>query len=270
MVGIISLRPLNPFKYLVGDECSLLVQAKKGSQGDGWGVGCYRDGRLTCVIKSSRPVYEEEGLFKALCRVLESDIIIAHVRKASNPRRLPRERLIAVENSQPFHYKNYLFVHNGSLTLPDEVEERLGDYKALIKGVNDSEVYFVYLIKEWEAYGDALKALKAVEEGLWDVWKRGRKGGVDAPYSSLNAIFSDGRRLYAVSRYLEKWREKRSLCYGDSEYFRMAYKLDGESLVVASERTDRGEWRTLSDGEVLIAELKDGRIEHCVVSLKTV
>ncbi len=264
MVGVLSVRPTSPYKYLVEDECSLLAQARVGGQGDGWGIGYYEGGRAR-VYRSPRAAYEEEGLFRYLSATVKSGIVIAHVRRASNPRGLPRSALISEVNSQPFAHGRYLFAHNGTVYVPDELRRALGRYERLVKGLNDSEAYFAYLVKEWEARGDIAEAIRAVEEGMWEALRR---SGIkrEHPYSSLNAIFSDGRGLYALTLYLEG-RGKRSLCYGDSEYFRLAYRCDGETLVVASERTDRSEWRAMGNGELLVAELRGGSVRYRVIRL---
>jgi len=264
MIGIISTKPTNPSKYLIDDECSLLIQARKGEQSDGWGIGYYEKGKLR-VFKSPNPVYEEEEVLRSFSTQISSKLIIAHVRKASNPRGLPSHMLIGVENSQPFFYKNYLFVHNGAIYMPDEVAETLGKYKDLIKGVNDSEVYFAYLVKEWETKGDVVEAIEAVERGLWNVLESSEKR-LSRPYSSLNAIFSDGVRLYALTLYLVG-KDIRSICYEDSEYFRLAYYYDDDILVVASERTNDNEWKLMNNGELLIAELREGKVSYRVLKL---
>lgn len=264
MIGVISVKSTNLLKYLVNDECSLLVQARKGEQSDGWGIGYYKGGKVR-VFKSPNPVYKEEKVFKDISTRINSKLIIAHVRKASNPRGLPKHMLIGVENSQPFFYKNYLFAHNGTIYIPDEVTETLGKYKELIKGVNDSEVYFAYLIKEWEAKGNIIKAIETVEKGLWDILEKSKRKP-HRPYSSLNAIFSDGIRLYALTLYLTG-KNIHSICYGDSEYFRLAYYYDDDTLIVASERTNDNEWKLMNNGELLIAEIQNDKVNYQIIRL---
>ncbi|RLE97425.1 MAG: hypothetical protein DRJ96_03940 [Thermoprotei archaeon] len=264
MLGLISVRPVDAAKYLVEDECSLLAQAIKGDQGDGWGVGYYACGEPR-VVKSPRPVWEEAERFKRVASQAASHIIIAHVRKASNPRGLPRERLIGLENTQPFHHGRYLFAHNGTIYVPDEAAAMLGEYRRIIKGVNDSEVYFAHLVKALEECGDVVEALREVEAALWRAL-RASGSGRDTPYSSLNAIFSDGVRLYALTLY-RKGRDMKSLCYRDAEYFRMAYRHEGDTLVVASERTCSGGWSLLNNGELLIAEPAGGEVAYRVVKV---
>ncbi len=260
LLAMISSKPASLYFHLVEAECSLLKQAKAGKQSDGWGIGYYLNGK-PFIVKSPGAAYEEEDLFKNAAREIKSNIIIAHVRKASNPRGLPREKLIGMENTQPFNYSLYLFAHNGTVRAL-KVFDRLESYKSIVKGVNDSEIYFALLIKEWEETGDPIEALKAVEEELWKVAE-----GPKNPFSSLNAVFSDGERIYAVNRYVEGHGRK-SLCYGDSEIFRMCYMYTGDRLVVSSERTCDGPWSPLSDGHVLVAEACGDRVEYRITRLK--
>ncbi|MCD6095833.1 MAG: class II glutamine amidotransferase [Thermoprotei archaeon] len=262
MIGIISVRPTSLYKYLVEDECSLLIQAEKGKQSDGWGIGYYERGKLR-IFKSPRPVYEEKELFINLGQRTVSNIIIAHVRKASNPRNLPKERLISLENTQPFYYENYLFVHNGTIYYPDEVLSVLGEYRSLVKGINDSEVYFALLMKGLEEKGgDFIEAIKFAKEILWKVFNRITKRKHKLPYSSLNTIFSDGKRLYAFSHYLSQ-SDLKSICYKDSPYFRMVYYYNDKFLVIASEKTNKSDnWKPLEDSNVLIAEVNNDRVEY--------
>ena len=264
MLGIISVKPISPSKYLIKDECSLLIQAVKGKQSDGWGIGYYVSNNLN-VFKSPKPVYEEKDMFKIMCRKIKANIIIAHVRKASNPRNLPKEKLISKESSQPFYYKKYLFVHNGTIYIPDDVIEFLDEYKSIIRGVNDSEVYFAFLLKKLAETGDLIKAFREVERDLWNILKRSGKE-IKYPYSSLNMIFSDGTKIYALTRYL-RGKNLNSICYGDTKYYRMSYYCNGEILIVSSEKTNRDDWRTMNNGELLIAEKIGDKINYRILNV---
>lgn len=260
MVGVLSVNTINPLYYLVKAPCSLLTQAEIGSQGDGWGIGYYDKNRLK-VIKSPKPAYEERDVFLNACNSIRTNLFIAHVRKASNPRGLPRDKLIGLENTQPFYYGNFLFAHNGSIRALNVVD-KLGEYRKLMKGVNDSEIFFVLLLKYWSLYGsNIVKVIKSVEEDLQDSCEEGKN-----PYSSLNAIFSDGKRLYAINRYIEG-KDLSSICYKDSEYFRMVYQYNESNIVIASEKLDKNRWHSLSNGEVLIAEVIKDRVEYKVLHL---
>ncbi|MEM2821690.1 MAG: class II glutamine amidotransferase, partial [Thermoproteota archaeon] len=165
MLGAMFVESNSVENHLLDAECSILKQAVKGGQSDGWGIGFYM-GRVPIVFKSEKAVYEEEEKFKEVAKSTKGRIIIVHVRKASNPRGLPRERLISPENSQPFNYSNYLLAHNGSINIPDEVIKRLGPYGEFVKSNNDSEVYFYLLLSLIEKENDVITAFKNVEKTL--------------------------------------------------------------------------------------------------------
>lgn len=263
MVGAISTGRVNVDRYLLRSECSLLAQAVKGSQGDGWGLAWYADGSPR-VVKSEKPVYKELDVFEKVVREVSTRILIAHVRKASNPRKLPKELLIGLRETQPFRHGNKVLAHNGVIRIPDEAMSLLGDYRSLVKGNNDSEVYFALLMKEWEKLGEVSEALKAVEEDLWKAL-RSSNADLSIPFSSLNAVFSDGERLYAYNRFSEEEDilSLRSVCYKDSPYYLMTYRIEEGELVVASEKLWRGsEWKPLENGALLTAWIERDEIRY--------
>lgn len=265
IVGVISAEPVKVTHYLINAECSLFNQAVKGKQGDGWGIGWYT-GRSLKIFKSEKAVYDEIDVFKRVVEDISSKIVIAHVRKASNPRNLPRKEIIGWENSQPFRYQGRVFAHNGVLRIPDEVAEALGEYRDLIKGKNDSEVYFALLMREWDLMKDVAHALRSLEEALWKALEKSDKE-YPSPYSSLNAVFSDGERLYAYNRYSTEKEivSLKSLCYGDDPYYEMTFLPRDDMLIVASEKLWKSsEWRKLSNGELLTAWIEDAKIRYQV------
>ena len=91
LFGILSVNALNAEKYLVEDECSLFSQSNvnpKRLQRDGWGIGYYVNG-APLLVKSPKPVYEDENRFVSVVKGATSKLIVAHIRSASNPRGLP-------------------------------------------------------------------------------------------------------------------------------------------------------------------------------------
>ena len=260
MLGLIGVKPITPLKHLIKAECSLLRQAELGKQKDGWGIGYYLDGSPR-LFRSEKPVYSEPDLLGKIAASISSRIIIAHVRKASNPRGLPRDELIGVENSQPFKYHNRLFAHNGTIRAVDEVMEFLGEYRSIIMGNNDSEVYFALLMRGWDLKGDVREALRWIERIFLKAIKSSDKD-YGNPYTSLNAIFSDGKKLYAYNRYLEGGGLK-SVCYRDSPYYTLTFQDEGDVLVIASEKLWRdGSWMNLGNGDLLIAWVEGDGIRY--------
>lgn len=262
MLGAMFVESNSVENHLLDAECSILKQAVKGGQSDGWGIGFYM-GRVPIVFKSEKAVYEEEEKFKEVAKSTKGRIIIVHVRKASNPRGLPRERLISPENSQPFNYSNYLLAHNGSINIPDEVIKRLGPYGEFVKSNNDSEVYFYLLLSLIEKENDVITAFKNVEKTLMEIFVEEKPSRFETPFTSLNTVFSDGEKLYAFSRYLTN--PGKSICYGDSPVFEMCFKFDEKHLVVASEKTEKGVWHPLRNNNLLTCWVEENRIKHEIV-----
>jgi len=259
LFGMLSVKASNPRKYLLEDPCSIYVQSKVDPsrlQSDGWGIGFYVEG-VPKVIKGEKPVYREYEKFASVVQIASSRVVLAHIRRASNPKGLSREQLISIENSQPFSYEKYIFVHNGAITIPDEVAECLGEWKGRVRGLNDSEVYFWYVAKEMTngaSFQEAIERFKKVLSVLWQ--RRSEKFNHDRPYIGLNVLFSDGERLYAYCKYGSEDESKLSLCLKHQPVFKMSYVADSACLVVASEKTNREDkWQVLKSGQLLTGQV---------------
>jgi len=253
------------WKYLLEDPCSMYVQSKvdpRRRQGDGWGIGFYVDD-VSTVIKSEKPVYTERQKFASAVQVASSRIVLAHIRRASNPRGLPRERLISIENSQPFSYDKYVFVHNGTIRIPDEVAECLGEWENMLKGLNDSEVYFWYIVKRVTEGASFPEAVGKFQEELSVLWQKIReRHNCDRPYVGLNVLFSDGENLYAYCKYDSRDESELSLCLRDQPVFQMSYLPDSTRLIVVSEKTNREEeWQVLKSGQLLTGRILGHNVE---------
>src|SRR5690348_7784226 len=149
----ISPTPASASDFLVRKKLSLLRQSHcnpKGLQKDGWGLGYWnaREGGWT-LVKSPGAVFRQKTRFRAAAQAARSSFVLAHVRHASNPKKLPKEKILGLENTQPFAYKNLIFAHNGTLNIPDEVARTLGTYRKRLRGHNDSEVLFWLFVKAW-------------------------------------------------------------------------------------------------------------------------
>lgn len=269
----ISPKPQNARDLLVDSCFSILRQSnfnKNNLQKDGWGLAYFKGGEHPSIYKSPGPLYEESERFTRFASRTCSRVIIGHIRAASNPRGLPFKRLISMENTQPFTDGRWVFAHNGTLEIPLEVARRLGILRKKLKGFNDSEVYFWQFIKFQRAVKDVAEALKACVRENWEVWKscRGRYPGKRAPYTSLNAVFTDGRRLYAFNHFLDhiaaskgRWEAAdRALCAAGRPWSVMSFSRRKQRLVIASEDLDRGSWRRMRPPELICAEVRSGRL----------
>jgi predicted glutamine amidotransferase len=253
ILASISDESISMKKQMIDDPCSLLNQStarKDKLQQDGWGVAWY-DGSWN-IEKSPMPVFEEKEKLERLAERKYS-LMIAHIRKASNPMDLPIEKLRAYENTQPFHYNNWVFAHNGQINYPDKVKSSMGEWAERVQGINDSEVYFWLLMKYIEEMENVRDAIKCAIEHLYEV--QNEIGEEKDPFTALNMVLSDGERLYALCKY--DGRGKESLCFKDRPYYQMQYLKTEKGAIIASEKTSQDGWKPIEDGNLLVVE-RDG------------
>jgi len=252
----------NAGEFLREKECSLLAQSNSEPehlQQDGWGVAVFSNGWK--VVRGTAPVFDDPG-FSGM--EPEGRIVIAHIRRASNPLGLPMEELRAPENIQPYRYGNMVFAHNGTIKIPEEMRPYLGDFAGMVQGKNDSEIYFWLLMKNLQSEGEVKRAVLRTVADLNDAGEKvseEKKERLKRPYRGLNFVMSDGKNLYAYCRHDGVKDAGPTLCYKDAPYYRMVYREEKGGVVVASERMDNGEWKGMEDGEMLTAWIKNGEIK---------
>jgi predicted glutamine amidotransferase len=258
--------PMEPAEpWLVTTDRSLLAQSNVNPemrQSDGWGIAWYPSTRVPRVEKGIGGAYEphERDRFVQAAKLATGPVVLGHLRHASNPMGLPHERLIALENSQPFVHGSTLFAHNGSIQFPGETRALLGKFEGRVQGVNDSEILFWLLVKHSEETGDPLGAYTRTVADLVKVWNEKGRPEV-GPYTGLNVVFSRApNELWVFCHWLGE--HGGSLSDPKRPYYEMAYTADAKHAVVGSEPFDskRSDWRTLSNGQYLLANASGGLI----------
>src|SRR5579864_9366355 len=149
LIGAISSAKIDSQNFLYTSAQSLLRQSdidRRRKQGDGWGIG-YFDRGQSVIIKSPRAMYRERARVRRAAIAAKGNTLVGHVRWASNPLKLKRSALIGRAHTQPFTHGKWIFAHNGTLFIPKEVTARLGPWKSHIRGKNDSEVLFYWMMK---------------------------------------------------------------------------------------------------------------------------
>ncbi len=255
--------------WLATSERSLLRQSDASSaqiQTDGWGIAWVTPGEPRHLEKGIRGAHEpgEIERFRAAAHRARGPLVMAHLRKASNPMKLPEDRLRALENSQPFAFRQTLFAHNGSIFFPRETRPLLGAYEEKVQGINDSEILFLLLLKRLDEIPEPVAAYSRVMADLFRVWQeRGSPRG--GPYSGLNVLFSRGpEELFAFCN--SRGEHGTGLLDTSAPYYQMAYRADPREVVVASEPCDANAsgWKPLVNGQYLHA-----RVERGLVGLRT-
>ncbi|MDE2490523.1 MAG: class II glutamine amidotransferase [Elusimicrobia bacterium] len=245
MLAQVSPRPADARVLIAGPECSLLAQADadpKNPQTDGWGLAWFgADGRPR-VVKSGRAAPSERERLSRAAGEAVSTIVIAHVRAAS------KGCPVDDAHAHPFEDGGWVFAHNGTLAIHREVAEALGPRRARLETRSDSEVYFQQFLKHLEACGEPSRAFEACVAENWRIWEscRARYPGVPAPYTSLNALASDGRALHVLCHAASRGLAECGVCHPDQPWSVMSESSRGGRWLVSSEGADRGEWTRLS------------------------
>jgi glutamine amidotransferase len=162
--------------------------------GDGFGVAWFKPSaaRGPAVFHSISPAWNNRNL-RSLARVVESPVILAHVRAA------PRNSAVSEANCHPFQHDRHVFMHNGEVGGFADIRRDLvlrlsAESFARIEGSTDSEHVFALFLDRLaersepdaaDAMAEAMRA--AVREIL--VLVREHDG---ARPSYLNLAVSDG------------------------------------------------------------------------------
>jgi predicted glutamine amidotransferase len=260
----ISPEPKRAAEFLVQTEYALLKQSgldPNRPQKDGWGIGHFENGKAI-VIKSCLPAYEEPQSVKKAADQAISKTIVGHIRAATNPRGIDPKNLLTEKNSQPFENGEWIFAHNGTIQIPDEIAERLGPLKNRIASLSDSEIYFWQFIKFVKETGNPTEAFMRCVEELWDVWKECGKKYPDktAPYTSLNAVVANENSLYAFCHAAITPQPDQSLCRVEQPWYTLNFSERSGTLIVASEGLDREQWSFLAPPEILSAQISGANL----------
>ncbi len=265
LYGQISSTSQNASDYLADVDRSLFRQSnyrRKDYQQDGWGIGSFK-GTQARLVKSPRAVFDEAPRFRRVASQTRSQIVIGHLRAASNPMGLSKRQLMRAENAQPFTDGKFIFAHNGTVLIAKDVRRFLGPYRERMQGSNDSEIYFWQFRKFYDLYGDIPAALEACVREQWTLFEYGRRTRrkkLDAPYLGLNTLVSDGRSLHAMCLFPNK-HPKISLFNPKLQWGRMSYARRDNRVIFASEEIDAQSWNHFRTPEIISATLSGGSVE---------
>jgi glutamine amidotransferase len=268
LFAAISTATLSSSHFLKYAPQSLLFQShvdRKRLQGDGWGLGWFENGKPQ-IYKSPRAIYRDMPALNQASQRSGGNVLLGHIRWASNPLKLPKRELIGMTHTQPFTHGPWLFVHNGTLYIPREVKAALGPWAKFVKGKNDSEVLFYWILKylSHKGRGDIVRAVRAALKGLDQVWKTCRKQYplYAYPYHGLNWVLSNGQMMIAFCYVDPRGFSKTGALVNKSQpYYQMQLQQTDQTVTLASEPlTPETHWDPIRHGELLIVENKLDRI----------
>ena len=255
----ISIKPESARDLLVDSEFSLLRQADGDAanpQKDGWGMAWFdADGRPR-VTKSGGSASAERESFTRAADAAVSPVVVGHLRAASNPH-------VDREHAHPFEDEGWVFVHNGTLTVSKEVAAALGPRAGRLRTDSDSEIYFQQFLKHLAASQDPSRAFEACVAENWRLWEscRGRYPDASTPYTSLNAIASDGRGIHALCHASRRGLAESAVFHPGQPWSVMSFATRGGRFVLSSEGEDGGDWTRRAPPDTISAGPMGSRID---------
>lgn len=255
----VSTKPESARDLLVDSEFSLLRQADgdpKNPQKDGWGVAWFGADGSPLVTKSGGSAVVEREAFARAADAARSSVVVGHLRAASNP-------TVNEAYAHPFEDEGWVFIHNGTLTIAEEVAEALGPRRSRLKTGSDSEIYFQQFLKHFAATKDPSRAFEACVAENWTLWQACRSAYPDAatPYTSLNAIAADGRGIHALCHASRRGLAECAVFTPGQPWSIMSFTTRGGRFILSSEGEDGGDWTRLSPPETISAVPMGSRIE---------
>lgn len=213
---------------------------------DGFGFAWYNDNGQTGRYRQTLPIWSDANLHD-FCSSLHRSLWLCYVRSATT------DIATSIENTQPFFYQSWQFMHNGYINdfkknirakirqlLPVEIENR-------IEGTTDSEYLFALIIYFFKQHDDMKKAITESFKQL--------KKWLGKERALLNILLSDGVQIIATSHAING--ECPTLYYGkDIEGFPKHCQL------IASERlNDDSHWKKIDAHNIIT--LRPGKLMEC-------
>jgi len=229
LLGSVSRTPVTVDQVLGTGRRAFLELAVK--HGDGWGHAWSSGGSLR-VTKAPGSALDDAD-FAAVAGGEPAEAALTHLRWATLGLH------IGLDNTHPFTDGTVAFAHNGSIAPPAALDALIApDVAGRREGDTDSERYFLALLSRLPGR-DAGTALATTVRDIL---------ASEATVLSLNCMLLTPDALYAVCSYAEGHQE-------DPHYYPLLYRATGETVVVASTGwTDRADWRSLTNGQMLVVE----------------
>jgi len=261
LIGIVASEPTE-FGLVLTDAPRSLASLSR-EHPDGWGIAIHHDpspratkagppNALWTLHKGTESAHHDER-FHELAAKSRGHVLVAHVRqKTVGPTRL--------ENTHPFVRDGWVFAHNGTIHLQDEVRSRCSARRLReISGDTDSELFFAYLLTQLDERGlvrlhdeDARSAATQLLHELTSGLREEQIGAFNFLLSDGDTTFAHrfGRSLYVLERVpSDPVRTVRELDRGAEIVTRWTSRR--HAIFVASERMTDEPWREVPDGTLL-------------------
>lgn len=227
-----------------------------GEHPHGWGVAVYDAQEGWRVQK--RPVRASEcEHFQRASSSINGELLLAHVRA----RTIGESSLV---NTHPFQRGRWLFAHNGTIANLDFLRESISeDRRRSIEGQTDSELFFSYLLTQFDAAGVTdLPPDARTDEALLAALQKALSQPV---FGACNFLLSDGDVLYAHRAgrtlfTLERQPPDAVRVHRESQEtgatIETPWTRRRRALLIASEEMTDEPWQAVAEGTLLRCDRK--------------
>ena len=223
-------RPIIVDELLLKPSNSLVNQsydAEETSQtlnGDGFGLGWYvhNISQKPGLFRSISPAWNNNNLLYN-APLIQTDCMFAHIRAAS-------EGAISEANSHPFHYDQFLMMHNGGVPHFSKIKRRLlsmlsDELFLWVEGQTDSEHIFALLMQHFndlKGSGPPM-TIDQIRQGFQQtfdvVQDLKQQAGIGHEVSTYNMMITDGYRIFGTRFSSDPQKETRTLYYSSGDRF---------------------------------------------------
>jgi predicted glutamine amidotransferase len=228
------------FPAIVGDEFSDFV-ALSSVHCDGWGLSTVDQSGSHIVLNRKVEAAAASSTFDATVAKNIADGALLHLRWAT------KGISISENNTHPFVYGDYSFIHNGSIFPPDVIAPFIDPkFKSLIIEESDSERYFYLVMTEVEKLGlvDGFKSALAIIKEHGDT-------------TSLNCMLMNRDYFLTVSEH----DTARKPDWAPDDYYEIKYLPTPEGVLFASSGWNQPGWMTLDNHHAALVNRSSFEIE---------
>ena len=228
------------FPALVGDEFSDFV-ALSSVHCDGWGISTVDQSGSHIVLNREVEAAADSTTFDPTVAKNIADGALLHLRWAT------KGISISENNTHPFVYGDYSFIHNGSIFPPDVTAPFIDPkFKSLIVGESDSERYFYFVMTEVEKLG----LVAGVKSALGIIKEHGDT-------TSLNCMLMNRDYFLTVSEH----NTARKPDWAPDDYYEIKYLPTPQGVLFASSGWNQPGWTTLENHHAALVNRSSFEIE---------
>ena len=228
------------FPALVGSEFSDFV-ALSSVHCDGWGLSTVDKAGSHTVLEKKVEAAAQSSTFDETVTTNVADGALLHLRWAT------KGLSNSENNTHPFMYGDYSFIHNGSIFPPDAIASFIDPkFLPLIVGDTDSERYFYLVMTEVEKLGlvDGIKsALKIIKD--------------HGETTSLNCMVMNRDFFITVSEHDSAKKPD----WAPDDYYEIKYLPTPEGVLFASSGWNQPGWKSLENHHCAVVNRSTFEIE---------